>query len=94
MARNFLPILLAFFIFAGLIVACADDAPEVDNSSTIVSTAESAKPLWAHVPKTISPEWGVFFSEKGQGREKPMPPLDDLEAWKAMQAAIDEVKEA
>ena len=94
MARKFSHILLALFIFAGLIVACADDTSEVDNPSNSVSTAQSVNPLWANVPETISPEWGAFFSEKGQGREKPMPAPDDLEAWRALQAAIDEVKEA
>jgi len=94
MARKFPSILLAPFIFVGLIVACANGGPAVDNPSTIVSTAESVEPLWANVPETISPEWGVFFSEKGQGREKPMPHPDDIEAWKAVQSAIDKVKEA
>ena len=50
--------------------------------------------MWAHVPETISPEWGAFFTEKGQGRETPMPAPDDIEGWKAVQAANDEAKEA
>jgi len=50
--------------------------------------------LWASVPETISPEWGAFFSKKGQGREMPMPAPDDIEGWKAVQAANDEAKES
>jgi acetyl esterase/lipase len=82
---------------AGLLAACADDANEsVDPSGKISAPPDTqhTTPLWANIPETISPEWGAFFSEKGQGREKPMPAPDDLEAWKAVQAAVDEVKEA
>ena len=89
--------LLVLLMCGGLLAACADDAKEVGEPSGTISsspTAQDTTPLWANVPETISPEWGAFFSEKGQGREKPMPPPDDLEAWKAVQAAIDEVKEA
>jgi acetyl esterase/lipase len=50
--------------------------------------------VWANVPETISPEWGSFFSKKGQGRDTPVPAPDDLEGWKAVQTANDKVKEA
>jgi len=59
-----------------------------------MSMAQSEAPLWEYVPDTISPEWGVFLSEKGQGRERPMPAPDDVQGWKALQAANDEAKEA
>ena len=88
--------LLVLLLCGGLLAACADDAKEVGDPSrnTSAPVAADTTPLWASIPETISPEWGAFFSEKGQGREKPMPAPDDLEAWKAVQAAIDEVKEA
>ena len=79
---------------AGLLVACAEDATAVDDSPGKVSATREATPVWAYVPGTISPEWGAFFSKKGQGRETPMPAPGDLEAWKAVQAANDEAKES
>jgi hypothetical protein len=82
---------------AGLLAACASDANDVgDFSGTISATpaVQDTTPLWANVPETISPEWGAFFSKKGQGRATPMPAPDDLEAWKAVQAANDKAKEA
>ena len=75
-------------------MACADEAADVESPSDIVSTAEGVQPLWASVPETISPEWGEFFSKKGKSREIPMPAPDELEAWKAVQAANDEAKAA
>lgn len=59
-----------------------------------ISMAGDAKPLWVHVPDTISPEWGAFLSEKGQGRERTVPAPDDIKGWKAVQAANDDAKEA
>ena len=50
--------------------------------------------MWARAPETISPEWGEFFTEKGKGRERPLPAPDDIEGWRALQAANDEAKEA
>ena len=89
------PSLLATLLLcAGLPVACADEAPEVGNPSTKVSAVDGPTPLWASVPETISPEWGAFFTKKGQGRETPMPAPDDIEAWKAVQVANDEAKES
>jgi len=55
---------------------------------------ETTTPLWAHVPKTISPEWGALFSKKGRGREHQMPAPDDVKGWKTLQDANDEAKEA
>jgi acetyl esterase/lipase len=89
--------LLALLLCGGLLAACADDTSEPGDSSGEISTApaeQDTTPLWASVPETISPEWAAFFSEKGQGRETPMPAPDDLEGWKAVQAAIDKAKEA
>jgi hypothetical protein len=89
--------LLLLLLCGGVLAACADDANDVGDSSGTISAppaAQDTTPLWANVPETISPEWGVFFSEKGQGRETPMPAPDDVEAWKAVQAANDEAKEA
>jgi len=88
---------LVLLLCTGLLVACADDAKEVGNPSEKISaplTGHDTAPLWANTPQTISPEWGEFFSKKGQGRETPMPAPDDLEGWKAVQAANDEAKEA
>ena len=65
-----------------------------EEAQKVTPAAQDTTPLWASVPETISPEWGAFFSEKGQGRETPMPAPDDLEGWKAVQAANDEAKEA
>ena len=62
--------------------------------SSAGALAQDTTPLWASVPETISPEWGAFFTEKGQGRETPMPAPDDLEGWKTVQAANNEAKEA
>ncbi len=62
--------------------------------SIAATIAQAETPLWEHVPETISPEWGQFFSEKGQYRDRPLPALDDLEGWKAAQAANDAPKEA
>ena len=79
-------LLLTPFIFAGFLAGCAHDAKEVGDPSVKVSAplaAHDATPLWSSVPKTISPEWGAFFSEKGQSRETPMPAPGDLEAWKS-----------
>ena len=56
--------------------------------------AENETPLWAYVPNTISPEWGAFLLEKGQGRDKRVPAPDDAEGWKAVQRANDEAKES
>ena len=56
--------------------------------------AEDETPLWAYVPDTISPEWGAFLLEKGQGRERPVPAPDDVERWKALQRANDGAKES
>jgi len=88
--------LLVLLLCGGLLAACADDAKEVVDPSgnTSAPVAEDTKPLWANVPETISPEWGDFFFKKGQGRETPMPAPDDLEAWKTVQTANDEAKEA
>src|SRR5210317_1479598 len=85
--------LLVLLLCAGLLVACGDDAPEVGNPSGKISAEQDTTPLWASVPETISPEWGAFFSKKGQGRETPMPAPDDLGGWKAVQAANDNAKE-
>ena len=56
--------------------------------------AQDSTPLWEHVPETISPEWGVFLSEKGQYRERSVPDPDDVEGWKVLQDVNDEAKEA
>jgi monoterpene epsilon-lactone hydrolase len=56
--------------------------------------AEDSAPLWKYVPETISPEWGAFISEKGKARDRQVPAPDDIEGWKAIQAANDEAKEA
>ncbi len=56
----------ALLLCAGLLAACTEEAKDTT-------------PLWASVPETISPEWGAFFSERGQGRETPMPAPDDIE---------------
>ena len=88
---------LALLLCAGLLAACAPDAKEVGDPSgkgSDPAAAQDPVPLWTSVPETISPEWGVFFSEKGQNRETPMPAPDDIEGWKAVQAANDEAKEA
>ena len=58
------------------------------------SVAHDAMPNWQFVPETISPEWGTFITEKGKGRENPVPAPDDIEGWKVIQAANDEAKEA
>ena len=82
--------LLLLLLCGGLLAACAHDAKEVGDPSGTTSAlpaAQDTTPLWANIPETISPEWGAFFSERGQGRETPMPAPDDLEAWKAVQAA-------
>jgi len=94
MKLTFSSLLLALFLSAGLLVACADDANEAGNPSAKVATAQDPTPLWAYVPETISPEWGTFFSKKGQGREKPVPAPGDIEGWKALQAVNDKAKEA
>ncbi|MDH3786259.1 MAG: alpha/beta hydrolase [Acidobacteriota bacterium] len=88
--------LLVLLLCGGLLAACADDANDYGDPSgnTSAPVAEDTKPLWANVPETISPEWGAFFSERGQGRETPMPAPEDLEAWRAVQAANDAAKEA
>ena len=86
-------LLPALLLCAGFLATCAHDAKVVGDSSGKVSAVQGATPLWASVPETISPEWGAFFSKKGQGRETPMPAPDDLEDWKAVQAANDEAKE-
>ena len=94
MSFTFPSALSTLLLCAGLLVACTGDSPEPGSPSAEVSTAQDATPLWASVPETISPEWGAFFSKKGQGRETLMPAPDDLEAWKAVQAANDAAKEA
>jgi len=79
------------------LAACGDDAKQARGPSGKIPAAPAAQdmvPLWASVPETISPEWGAFFLKKGQGREATMPAPDDLEGWKAVQAANDEAKEA
>ena len=78
---------------AGLLVACAEDATAADDSPGKVSAIQETTPVWAYLPGTISPEWGAFFSKKGQGRETPMPAPGDLEAWESVQAANDAAKE-
>ena len=87
---------LILLMCSGLLAACTGNTQEVGGPSGDMSArvAEDTKPLWANVPKTISPEWGAFFSAKGQGREIPMPDPDDIEGRKAVQAANDEAKEA
>jgi acetyl esterase/lipase len=85
-----------FLLCAVLLASCADEAKEVgDSSDNIVPppASQSKTPLWASLPDTISPEWGAFLYEKGQGRETLMPAPDDLEAWKAVQTANDAAKE-
>jgi hypothetical protein len=97
MTLTFPSLLPAILLGAGLLAGCDDDAKEVGGPSGKISTPPAAKnavPLWESVPETISPEWGAFFSKKGQGRETPMPTPDDLEGWKAVQAANDKPKEA
>ncbi len=59
-----------------------------------IAYAKDASPLWSYAPETISPEWGTYISQKGKGRENPVPAPDDIEGWKALQAANDEAKEA
>ena len=61
---------------------------------TSTSLAQVETPLWTHLPETISPEWGAFFSNKGEGRETPMPAPDDIAGWKSVQAANNKGKEA
>ena len=56
--------------------------------------ADDETPGWAYAPDTISPEWGAFLMEKGQGRQRPVPAPDDVEGWKALQRANDEAKES
>jgi len=88
---------LIVLLCVGLLAPCAGDAKEVGDSSGKIATpmfAQDTKPLWAYVPETISPEWGEVFSKKGKGRETPVPVPDDLEGWKAVQAANDRAKEA
>lgn len=75
-------------IRAGLLAALAF------SQIASIGVAQDATPLWAHVPQTISPEWGTFFSEKGQGRERPVPAPNDIQGWKALQVANDKAKEA
>jgi len=72
---------LTLFLCAGLLAACTEEAKD-------------EPPLWMYVPETISPEWGAYISEKGQGRGRTVPAPDDIEGWKAVQAANDAAKEA
>ena len=88
---------LVVMLFAGLLAPCISNASEVGDSSDKIYTpraSQNTTPLWAYVPETISPEWGDFFAKKGKGRENPVPTPDDIEGWKAVQAANDKVKEA
>ncbi len=55
---------------------------------------EPKTPLWAHVPDTISPEWGKILSEAGKSREQAFPAPDDIEGWKKMQVAAAKPDEA
>ena len=90
-------LLLALLLCAGLLATYADDAKEVGDPSGKGSAplgSQDATPLWANAPETISPEWGEFFAEKGQGRERSLPAPDDIEGWRALQAANDKMKEA
>ena len=56
--------------------------------------AQDAVPLWAHVPETISPEWGPFLAERGLTRERPFPDPDDMAAVEAAQKAVSVPLEA
>jgi len=90
-------LLLALLLCSGLPAASADDAKEVGDPSGKGSAplaSQDATPLWANAPETISPEWGAFFAKKGQGRERPVPAPDDIEGWRALQAANNKMKEA
>ena len=85
-------LLPALLLCAGLLAACADDAKEVGDPSgkgSVPQAEQDATPLWASVPETISPEWGAFFSEKGQNRDRAVPAADDIEGWKVFQGAIE-----
>jgi len=86
-------LLTAQLLCAGLLVAYVDDAAAGDFPRKANAT-EGTTPVWANVPETISSEWGEFFFKKGQGLETPVPAPDEIEAWKAVQAANDKAKEA
>lgn len=70
MKMTFSSLLPAQLLCAGLLVACADSAKAVGDSPDKDSATQDATPVWANVPETISPEWGAFFSKKGQGRDR------------------------
>jgi len=87
----------ALLLCAGLLAVCADPAKEVGDSSeqeSAPTVTQETTPLWAFAPETISPEWGAFLREKGKNRATPVPAPDDIEGWKALQAANDAAKEA
>ncbi len=49
---------------------------------TATTHTEEATPLWAHVPSTISPEWGDYLLQKGKGRHRRVPAPDDIVGWR------------
>ena len=49
---------------------------------------QAADPIWAYVPETISPEWGEFFENNGELRERKVPAADDTAGWEALQEAV------
>ncbi len=62
--------------------------------SSVAAGAQVETSLLQYVPETIAPEWRKFFADKGQYRDQPLAALDDLQGWKAAQAANDATKEA
>lgn len=89
-----LPVML---LAAALVVACAEDTEEVGDPSGKITTPpapQNAKPLWAHVPATISPEWAAFFTKLKSGRDLHLPAPDDVETWKALQEGMNKETEA
>lgn len=47
--------------------------------------AQESEPLWAHVPTTISPEWGALLAAGGKTRDQAVPAPDDIAGWQALQ---------
>jgi epsilon-lactone hydrolase len=64
------------------------DAVNSTENETETTTTTTTTPLWAHIPDTISPEWGPVILEQGAQRELQFPPPDDIETWQAIQKSF------
>ena len=89
--------LLVLLMCGGLLAACADDAKEVGDPSGTISACRlrrTQRPCGRMSRRRSRPNGARSSLKRVKAAKSRCLPPDDLEAWKAVQAAIDAAKEA